>query len=99
MKRPINGNDRWGGCYENRMRFPVEVVRRVREAVGEEFIVIFRIAAMDMLQGGMSWDEVVQLGKAIEKAGANIIDPLRLARSAGSHDCDDGAAARVYWRD
>jgi 2,4-dienoyl-CoA reductase (NADPH2) len=55
------------------MRFPVEVVRRVRAAVGDDFIVIFRIAAMDMLQGGMSWEEVVQLGQAIEKAGANII--------------------------
>ena len=65
--------DQWGGSYENRMRFPVEVVRRIRAAVGEDFIVIFRIAAMDMLQGGMSWDEVVQLGKAIEAAGANII--------------------------
>ncbi|MBK6737683.1 MAG: NADPH-dependent 2,4-dienoyl-CoA reductase [Haliea sp.] len=65
--------DQWGGSYENRMRFPVEVVRRIRAAVGEDFIVIFRIAAMDMLQGGMSWDEVVQLGQSIEKAGANII--------------------------
>jgi 2,4-dienoyl-CoA reductase (NADPH2) len=65
--------DQWGGSYENRMRFPVEVVRRVRAAVGDDFIVIFRIAAMDMLQGGMSWDEVVQLGQAIEKAGATII--------------------------
>ncbi len=65
--------DQWGGSYENRMRFPVEVVRRVRAAVGDDFIVIFRIAAMDMLQGGMSWEEVVQLGQAIEKAGATII--------------------------
>ena len=65
--------DQWGGCYANRMRFPVEVVRRIRAAVGDDFIIIFRIAAMDMLQGGMSWDEVVQLGQAIEKAGANII--------------------------
>ena len=65
--------DEWGGSYENRMRFPLEVVRRIRVAVGEKFIVIFRIAAMDMLQGGMSWDEVVQLGKAMEAAGANII--------------------------
>ncbi len=65
--------DQWGGSYENRMRFPVEVVRRVRAAVGDDFIVIFRIAAMDMLQGGMSWEEVVQLGKAIEQAGANIM--------------------------
>ena len=65
--------DQWGGSYENRMRFPVEVVRRVRAAVGDKFIVIFRIAAMDMLQGGMSWEEVVQLGKKIEEVGANII--------------------------
>ena len=65
--------DQWGGTYENRMRFPVEVIRRIRAAVGEKFIVIFRIAAMDMLQDGMSWDEVVSLGKAVEQAGANII--------------------------
>ncbi|MEH6582556.1 MAG: NADPH-dependent 2,4-dienoyl-CoA reductase [Halioglobus sp.] len=65
--------DRWGGSYENRMRFPVEVIKRIRQAVGDEFIVIFRIAAMDMLDGGMSWDEVVQLGQKIEEAGANII--------------------------
>ena len=65
--------DQWGGSYENRMRFPVEVVRRVREAVGPDCIVIFRIAAMDMLQGGMSWDEIALLSKAIEAAGASII--------------------------
>lgn len=65
--------DQWGGSFENRMRFPVEIVKRIREAVGEDFIVIFRIAAMDMLQGGMSWEEVVQLAKAIEQAGASII--------------------------
>ena len=66
-------NDQWGGNYENRMRFPVEVVRRVREAVGPDFIVIFRIAAMDMLQGGMSWDEIALLSKALEAAGVSII--------------------------
>jgi 2,4-dienoyl-CoA reductase (NADPH2) len=65
--------DRWGGPWENRMRFPVEVVRRVRAAVGERFILIFRIAAMDMLDGGLAWDEIVSLGKAVEAAGANII--------------------------
>ncbi len=65
--------DRWGGSYENRMRFPVEVIRRVREAVGDDFIVIFRIAGMDMLQGGMSWDEVVTLAKRVEDVGASII--------------------------
>ena len=65
--------DQWGGSYENRMRFPVEVVRRVREAVGSDCIVIFRIAAMDMLEGGMSWDEIALLSKAIEAAGASMI--------------------------
>ncbi|MFT5577887.1 MAG: 2,4-dienoyl-CoA reductase (NADPH2) [Paraglaciecola psychrophila] len=66
-------SDRWGGNYENRMRFPVAVVKRVRAAVGDDFILIFRIAAMDMLEGGMSWPEVVTLAKAIEAAGANIM--------------------------
>ena len=66
-------DDQWGGSYENRMRFPLEIMRRCRAEVGENFILIFRIAAMDMLQGGMSWDEVVLLGKAMEKAGATII--------------------------
>ncbi len=65
--------DEWGSSFENRMRFPVECIRRIRKAVGQDFILIFRIAAMDMLDGGMSWDEVVTLGKAIEAAGANIM--------------------------
>lgn len=65
--------DEYGGSYENRIRFAVEIVERTRAAVGEDFILIFRIAAMDMLEGGMSWDEVVTLGKALEKAGVNIV--------------------------
>jgi 2,4-dienoyl-CoA reductase (NADPH2) len=73
VERTNQRTDQWGGSFENRMRFPVEVVRRVREAVGPDFIVIFRIAAMDMLEGGMAWDEVVTLAKAIEAVGATII--------------------------
>ncbi len=65
--------DRWGGSFENRMRFPLEVVRRVRAAVGDRFLLIFRIPAMDMLEGGMSGEEVVTLAQEVEKAGANII--------------------------
>ena len=65
--------DEWGGPFENRMRFAVEVVRRVRKAVGPDFILIFRISAMDMLQGGLAWDEVVQLGKAIVAEGVNVV--------------------------
>ena len=65
--------DEWGGSFENRMRFPVEVIRRCRAAVGDDFIIIFRIPAMDMLEGGMSGDEVIQLAQAVEAAGATII--------------------------
>ena len=65
--------DEWGGSWQNRMRFPLEVVRRVRAAVRPNFILIFRIAAMDMLDGGMAWDEVVSLAQAVEAAGANML--------------------------
>jgi len=65
--------DQWGGSYENRMRFPLEVVKRVRAAVGPRFIVIFRISAMDMLEGGLSWEEIVTLAQAVEAAGVNIV--------------------------
>lgn len=67
-------DDEWGGSYENRMKFPVEVVRRVRQAVGEKFIIIFRLSMLDLVEGGSSFDEVVLLGQAIEKAGASIIN-------------------------
>ena len=66
--------DRWGGSYENRMRLPVEVVRRVREAVGLEFIVIYRLSMIDLIPEGSTWEEVVTLARAIEKAGATIIN-------------------------
>ena len=66
--------DDWGGSYENRIRLPIEVVRRVREAVGEKFIIIFRLSMLDLVDGGSTADEVIHLGKAIEKAGATIIN-------------------------
>ncbi len=66
--------DRWGGPYENRMRLPVEVVRRVRAAVGDDFIVIYRLSMIDLVPDGSTWDEVVTLAHAIEAAGATIIN-------------------------
>ncbi|WP_101068373.1 NADPH-dependent 2,4-dienoyl-CoA reductase [Roseovarius salinarum] len=66
--------DRWGGPYENRMRLPVEVVRRVRDAVGDDFIVIYRLSMIDLLPEGSTFDEVVQLARAVEAAGADIIN-------------------------
>lgn len=66
-------DDQWGGSYENRMRFPIEVIKAVREAVGDDFIVVYRISAMEMLEGGSTWSEVVLLAKEIEKVGATLI--------------------------
>jgi 2,4-dienoyl-CoA reductase (NADPH2) len=66
--------DRWGGSYENRMRLPVEVIRRVREAVGTDFIVIYRLSMIDLIPNGSTWDEVLQLAKAVEAAGATILN-------------------------
>ena len=66
--------DEWGGTFANRMRFPVEVVRRVREAVGENFIIIYRLSMLDLVAEGSSWEEVVLLAKAIEQAGATLIN-------------------------
>ncbi|OEJ60922.1 NADPH-dependent 2,4-dienoyl-CoA reductase [Streptomyces agglomeratus] len=67
-------DDRWGGSYENRMRFPVEIVRRVRERVGPDFILIYRLSMLDLVPGGSSLDEVVTLARAVEAAGATIIN-------------------------
>ncbi|MEU3145534.1 MULTISPECIES: NADPH-dependent 2,4-dienoyl-CoA reductase [unclassified Streptomyces] len=66
--------DRWGGSYENRTRFPIEVVRRVREAVGEDFILIYRLSMLDLVPGGSTLDEVITLARAVEAAGATIIN-------------------------
>ena len=66
--------DRWGGSYENRMRLPVEVVRRVRQAVGTDFIIIYRLSMIDLIPNGSTWQEVVTLAKAVEAAGATIIN-------------------------
>ncbi|HQY48546.1 MAG TPA: NADPH-dependent 2,4-dienoyl-CoA reductase, partial [Usitatibacteraceae bacterium] len=66
--------DAWGGDYANRMRLPVEIVSRIREKVGRDFIVIYRLSMLDLVPGGSTWDEVVTLAKAIERAGATIIN-------------------------
>ncbi len=66
--------DRWGGAYENRMRLPVEILRRVRAATGPDFIVIYRISLIDLVPGGQTFDEVTQLARAVEEAGATILN-------------------------
>ena len=74
VKKTNHRTDEWGGSYENRIKFPIEIVRRTRERVGENFIIIYRLSMLDLVEGGSTWDEVVQLAKEIEKAGATIIN-------------------------
>jgi len=74
VKHTNHRTDEWGGTYENRIKFPLEIVRRTRERVGENFIIIYRLSMLDLVQDGSTWEEVVQLAKAIEKAGATIIN-------------------------
>lgn len=73
-KRTNHRTDEWGGAYENRIRFPIEVVRRVREKVGSHFIIIFRLSMLDLVEQGSTLEEIIQLGQAIEHAGATLIN-------------------------
>jgi 2,4-dienoyl-CoA reductase (NADPH2) len=67
-------DDEWGGSFLNRMRFPIAIVRRTREAVGPKFIIIYRLSMLDLVEGGSTWDEVVSLAQAVEAAGATMIN-------------------------
>ncbi|WP_291967842.1 NADPH-dependent 2,4-dienoyl-CoA reductase [Maribacter sp.] len=74
VERTNKRTDNYGGSYENRMRLPIELVKQTREAVGKDFIIIYRLSMLDLVENGSSWQEVVALGKEIEKAGATIIN-------------------------
>ena len=66
--------DGWGGSFANRIRFPLDIVRRTRAAVGPDFIIIFRLSMLDLVEGGSTWDEIVALARAVEAAGATLIN-------------------------
>jgi 2,4-dienoyl-CoA reductase (NADPH2) len=74
VKHTNHRTDEWGGSYENRIKFPIAIVKAVRAAVGNNFIIIYRLSMIDLIQDGSTWEEVVQLAKEIEKAGATIIN-------------------------
>jgi 2,4-dienoyl-CoA reductase (NADPH2) len=74
VARTNKRSDQWGGPFENRMRFPVEIVRRTRERVGRDFIIIYRLSMLDLVDDGHTWDEIAQLARAIEAAGATLIN-------------------------
>jgi len=67
-------DDQWGGSYSQRMRFAVEVVRQVRKRVGDDFIIIYRLSMLDLVEGGSCFTEAVQLAQAVEQAGATLIN-------------------------
>jgi 2,4-dienoyl-CoA reductase (NADPH2) len=74
VKKTNKRTDEYGGSYENRIKFPLEIISEVRKAVGENFIIIYRLSMLDLVNDGSSWEEVVQLAKEVEKAGATIIN-------------------------
>jgi 2,4-dienoyl-CoA reductase (NADPH2) len=74
VSRTNHRTDQWGGSFENRMQFPLEILRRVRESAGNDFILIYRLSMLDLVDDGQSWEEVVMLAREAEKAGANLIN-------------------------
>ena len=73
-ERTNQRQDEWGGTYENRMRLAIEIVSRTRQAVGEQFILIYRLSLMDLVEGGSTWEEVVRLAQALERSGVTIFN-------------------------
>lgn len=74
VRRTNHRSDRWGGSYKNRIRLPLEIVRRTRRQVGDDFIIIFRLSMLDLVEGGSSFEEIVQLGQALVEAGVTLIN-------------------------
>lgn len=66
--------DEWGGSYQNRIRFPLEIIKQIRKAVGSDWIIIYRLSMLDLVKGGSSWDEITELAEKISEAGASIIN-------------------------
>lgn len=97
-KRANNRNDEWGGSLENRNRFPVEIIRAIREKCGPDFLVIYRISAVDLVDGGATGEEILILSKAVEEAGADILNT-----GVGWHEARVPTIAysvpRAAWRD
>src|SRR3546814_1826192 len=75
--RTNDRDDKWGGTASNRMRFPLEIVRRARELVGDDFMIGYRISLLDLVEGGQTWEETVELAKRLEEAGVSLRSEAR----------------------
>jgi 2,4-dienoyl-CoA reductase (NADPH2) len=73
-KRVNKRTDQWGGTIENRMRFPVEIIKALRQSLGSKFLIVFRLSLLDLVEGGNTWDEIVITAKALEAAGVNLLN-------------------------
>ena len=74
VRKTNRREDEWGGSFENRIRFPLEIIGQIRKAVGKKFIIIFRLSMLDLVKGGSTWDEIVKLAMEVERAGVTIIN-------------------------
>ena len=74
VTRTNHRTDEWGGEYNNRIKFPLEIIRKTREKTGEDFLIIYRLSMLDLVEDGSTWEEVVQLAKEVQKAGASMIN-------------------------
>ena len=85
-ERTNQRDDEWGGSYASRIRFPLEIVRRTREKVGQNFIIIFRLSMLDLVEGGSTLDEVIELAQQLEAAGTSILNTCLLYTSPSPRD-------------
>ena len=91
--------DEFGGSYENRIRLPIEVVKQVRDRVGPNFIIIYRLSMLDLIEDGSSWKKSFNWRKPLSRRGHDYQYGYRLARSACSDHCNHGAASGIYQSD
>ena len=95
--RTNHRTDSWGGGIENRMRLAIEVIKAIRERVGEKFIIIFRLSMLDLVEGGNTWEEILTMAKAVEAAGATIINTgIGWHEARGTYNCNKCSSCCIY---
>ena len=96
-QRTNQRHDEWGGSYQNRIRLALEIVKSIRAKVGNEFIIIFRLSMLDLVEQGSTFDEVVELAQAVEKAGVTLINTgIGWHEARVTNHCDSSTTRRIY---